>query len=87
MGPAGLCGVGVEGMSNETVKCGEPAALRYTWPGKDESQCCINHAMQIKNVAEAIGLHLQMISIGVSVNDKTVYEWPQCQSFDKAERK
>lgn len=43
--------------------CSEPATFRYTWPGKDESCVCVEHATKLKSVADAIGLHLQLIPI------------------------
>jgi len=46
-----------------TQDCGAPALFRYTWPGKDEAFACMIHANGILNVAEAIGLHLQMIRL------------------------
>jgi hypothetical protein len=45
------------------IECGEIAAMRFTWPGSDESFCCIEHAMQLQKVAKAMGLHLQMIPV------------------------
>lgn len=41
--------------------CGRDALVRYTWPGKDESYACEEHARGIAAVAHHIGLHLQMI--------------------------
>ena len=41
--------------------CGKPAAFRYTWPGRDEDQICADHAPHLAHVAEAMGLHLQLI--------------------------
>ncbi len=33
---------------------------RYTWPGKDEAFICTHHVNALKNIAKAIGLHLQL---------------------------
>lgn len=44
-------------------KCKNYARFRYTWPGKDESVCCEEHAKQIRTVADAIGLHIQIIPL------------------------
>lgn len=41
--------------------CNEKAVMRYTWPGKDESYCCVWHAISTSNIALAMGLHLQII--------------------------
>ena len=44
-------------------RCGTYAAFRYTWPGRDESFICIEHAPQLAEIARAMGLHLQMIPV------------------------
>ena len=44
-------------------KCGAPAMYRYTWPGKEESLICVTCAIKLQTVANAIGLHLQMIKL------------------------
>jgi hypothetical protein len=61
-----------------TKACGEHAAFRFTWPGKPESHVCIDHAMQVMGVANAIGLPLQLIPLGGKVGDAIVIEWPTC---------
>ena len=43
--------------------CPEPAAFRFTWPGKDEQGICALHAPKLKDIANALGLHLQLIPI------------------------
>lgn len=43
--------------------CPNFAALRYTWPGRDESWICIQHAPQLAAVANAMMMHLQMIPL------------------------
>lgn len=43
--------------------CGERAVVRYTWAGNGESYCCIEHAKEIKALADAIGYYVQMIPI------------------------
>ena len=45
-------------------QCENPCMFRYTWPGKDESYICLEHAQQLTNVANAIGLHLQRLVRG-----------------------
>ena len=54
----------------ENIKCGAPAMFRYTWPGKDESLACATCALKLRRVAQAIGLHLQIIQL--SQEDMTV---------------
>jgi len=44
-------------------KCSNPALFRYTWPGENERFGCLEHSVQIQNVAKAIGLNLQMIQV------------------------
>lgn len=44
-----------------TDMCAARAAYRYTWPGRDESFICEEHAAKLRAVAEAMGLHLQLI--------------------------
>src|SRR5687768_398867 len=45
------------------LACEAPAAYRYTWPGRDESFICEGCAPQLKRVADAMGLHVQLIRI------------------------
>jgi hypothetical protein len=52
------------------MKCDKPAMFRYTWPGKDESFICLEHAPKIKVVANTIGLHLQLIPVDISNLDE-----------------
>ena len=63
-------------MADERL-CGEQAAVRYTWPGRDESVCCMDCALTLQNIANAIGLHLQMIPLS---NRDVIdpLEWPTC---------
>ena len=44
-------------------KCENAALFRYTWPGNDESFICLEHSLWLQKVANAIGLHLQMIQV------------------------
>lgn len=50
-------------------KCQNVAAFRYTWPGRDESVICVQHASYLQKVANAIGLHVQLIPIVHNAND------------------
>jgi hypothetical protein len=43
--------------------CQNIALFRYTWAGRDESFICLEHAGQLKTVANAIGYYLQLIPI------------------------
>lgn len=45
------------------MKCSNPPMYRYTWPGKDEAAICVICAMRLANIANAIGLHLQLIAL------------------------
>lgn len=41
--------------------CQNLANFRYTWPGSNESYICAEHAMKLKEVANAMGMPLQLI--------------------------
>jgi hypothetical protein len=43
--------------------CENDGAYRFTWPGRDESCICAEHAPKLQSVAAAMGLHLQLIPI------------------------
>ncbi len=51
----------------ESGTCPEPAAYRYTWPGRDEAGICEERSAQIRGVARAMGMHLQLIPLGDGV--------------------
>lgn len=44
-------------------KCKEPARFRFTWPGRDETLICETHLPKLRAVAQALGLHLQIIPL------------------------
>lgn len=46
---------------NEEKKCGQPSAFTYYWPGKEASFACLEHAGQIRGLANAMGLYLAMV--------------------------
>jgi len=48
------------------VNCDKPSDFIYTWPGKDAAGICEKHSKQILAVADAIGLHLQLIPCRVT---------------------
>jgi len=57
--------------------CDNPAKYRFTWPGNDESVICKAHVDKLKAVADAMGLHLQIIPlseedlmVGLTCNQK-----------------
>ena len=43
--------------------CENEGAYRFTWPGQDEEHICEEHAPKLRAVANAIGLHVQIIPI------------------------
>jgi hypothetical protein len=43
--------------------CGDDAAFRFTWPGKDEAGICKAHAPKLMGVAEAMGMYVQLIPL------------------------
>ncbi len=45
------------------MKCDQQALFRYTWAGRDESFCCLEHAQQIQGVAQAMGYYVQLIPL------------------------
>lgn len=50
------------------VKCGQAgcdarAGWRYTWPGRDESTVCVEHVAKLLAIANALGMHLQVVHI------------------------
>jgi len=60
-------------------RCGAPALFRYTWPGRDEMFACVEHAGGIRRVAEAMGLHLQLVLLVPQQLDTV----PLCSSIVK----
>lgn len=46
-----------------SVNCRNYASDRYTWPGKDEAAICQSCAGKLRGVANAIGLHVQLIPL------------------------
>jgi hypothetical protein len=43
--------------------CDEIAAFRYTWPGQNEAFICPRHAVALLHIADAMGLHVQLIRL------------------------
>lgn len=58
--------------------CGKQAAVRYTWPGRDEAVACVDCAKRLQAVAAAIDLPLQFIPLGASASGPIVTDWPTC---------
>ncbi len=58
------------------LTCSNPALFRYTWPGRDEAFACYTHAAQLRAVADALGMHLQLIALTADQRQHTT-----CQSF------
>lgn len=67
-------------VKKEPEECGNLANTRYTWPGKDEVIVCIECAMMARNVANAIGLWLQVIPV-TSADIADPLEWPTCKTM------
>ncbi len=64
-------------VKKEPKECGNLANMRYTWPGKNEVVVCIECAMTARNVANAIGLWLELIPV-TSHDVPDPLEWPTC---------
>jgi hypothetical protein len=45
--------------------CENPAAFRFTWPGKDEAGICAIHAVKMQGITRAMGLYVQTIPLTV----------------------
>lgn len=45
------------------TKCNKPPFFRYTWPGQDEAMICMDHAFRLEEIAEAMGLYVQLIPL------------------------
>lgn len=45
------------------LKCENHADYRYTWPGRDEAFICEAHVEKLRQVADAMGLYLQIIPL------------------------
>lgn len=43
--------------------CKNTAIYRYTWPGRDESFICEEHASKLLDIANVMGLYLQLIPL------------------------
>lgn len=41
-------------------QCPNVGVYKYTWPGKNEALICELHVSQLRNIANTIGLHLQI---------------------------
>ena len=65
------------GTESATEQCGKHASLRYTWPGRDEAVICVECAEKLAGVANAIGMHLQLIPI-TSRDVSDPLNWPTC---------
>lgn len=49
--------------------CTEPSAYRFTWPGKDEAGICEKHAPQLRGIARAMGMYIQLIPLEQEQHD------------------
>lgn len=50
--------------------CTQPAAFRFTWPGRDESAICSEHVKKLQDVAQAMGLYVQIIPLVAAEEDR-----------------
>jgi hypothetical protein len=48
------------------MKCPNPPAYRYTWPGQDEAHLCEHHAETLQNIAHAMGFPVQLIPLSLA---------------------
>jgi hypothetical protein len=44
-------------------QCTQIPIYRYTWPGRDESYICAEHAPKLDAIAGALGMYLQLIPL------------------------
>ena len=51
--------------------CDKDAVDRFTWPGEDEAGACEEHSKVLANIAEAMGLSLQLIPIEI-IDETTI---------------
>lgn len=56
----------IPGTCVKKITCAQPAQYRYTWPGQDESYICQSCSVGLGAIANALGLHLQMIPVELS---------------------
>lgn len=70
-------------MSDER-ECENPAAFRYTWPGRDESAICAICALKMAQVINAMGLYVQMIPLS---DGPLPDEWPNCKQRVKSDER
>lgn len=66
-------------ISSPTHICGAPANFRYTWPGRDEAMICLHCAARLQQIANAMGLYVQLIPISFSVKDPIPDPYPTCE--------
>lgn len=52
-----------ESIQTKETTCPNEAAFRYTWPGRDESFICAEHASWLRKLAAAMGAYVQTIPI------------------------
>ena len=44
--------------------CTNPPTYTYDWPGDGEQRCCLRHSMAVKQMGEALGLHITLRFLG-----------------------
>lgn len=52
--------------------CRNYAALKYTWPGRDESAICAEHAPKLRGIANAIGLYVQLLPVTPEEHERSM---------------
>lgn len=45
------------------AKCQQKAIFRYTWPGRNESFICLEHAKRLLDIAHAMSFYVQVIPL------------------------
>jgi hypothetical protein len=70
----------------EKLICDKPATYAYTWPGRDQSYICLRHAVYLRNVANAIGLRLQLTPVADDSTETCRQSVPIGDSADTPEQ-
>ncbi len=60
------------------AKCENLAAFRLFWPGSEPDLVCVDHAMDLKRIASAMGFSVHVEPIGYSAAGPIPSEFPTC---------
>ncbi len=52
------------------ANCKNLPVLRFTWPGKDEAYICAIHSIRLLEIAQAMGLYIQLIPLTTQEMDE-----------------